>query len=123
MPQDQEREQMRKEELVLAIEEATAAIAGEMVAWNARHQQATFDELEQQVLKARKRFGERLMQAVLEKRAEVRVVPGPACPKCGTEMRYKGQKERQVMSSIGETPVERGHYYCSVCKRSVFPPG
>lgn len=123
MPEDQEREQMRKEELALAVEEATAAIAGEMAEWNARHQQATFDELEQQVLKARKRFGEQLMQAVLEKRAEVRVVPGPACPKCGTEMRYKGQKERQVLSSIGETPVKRGHYYCSECKRSVFPPG
>lgn len=123
MPQKQEREQMMKEELALAVEEATAAIAGEMAEWNARHQQATFDELEQQVLKARKRFGEQLMRAVLEKRAEVRVVPGPACRECGTEMRYKGQKERQVMSSIGETPVKRGHYYCSVCKRSVFPPG
>ena len=123
MLQDQEREQMLKEELVLAIEEATAAMAGEMAEWNARHQQATFDDLEQQVLKARKRFGEQLMRAVLEIRAEVRVVPGSACPKCGTEMRYKGQKKRQVMSSIGETPVKRGHYYCSECKRSVFPPG
>jgi hypothetical protein len=123
MAQDQEREQMLKEELGLAIEEATAGIVGEMAEWNAKHQQATFDELEQQVLKARKRFGEQLMQAVLKKRAEVRVVPGPACPKCGAEMRYKGQKERQVTSSIGATPVKRGHYYCSECQRSIFPPG
>jgi len=114
---------MMKEELAVAVAEATAARAAEMAAWNARHQHATFDELEQQVLQVRKRFGEQLMQAVLEKRAEVRVVPGPACPECGTEMRYKGQKKRQVISSIGETPVKRGHYNCPACKRSVFPPG
>jgi len=68
---------MPREELALATEEATAAIAGEMAEGNARHQHAIYDELEQQVLKARKSFGEQLMQEVLEKREEVRLVTGP----------------------------------------------
>jgi len=63
MPQDQERERMMKEELALAVASATAARAGEMAEWNARHQHATFDELEQQVLQVPKRLEEQLMQA------------------------------------------------------------
>jgi hypothetical protein len=123
MLQEQEREKMEKDELAVAVEEATAAIAGEMAEWYKQHPQATLNEIEQQVLRARKRFGEQLMHTVLAKRGAEREVPGPLCTKCGAEMHYKGQKERRVVSSIGETPMERGYYYCSKCKRSIFPPG
>jgi len=123
MPQEQEHEKMEKNELAVAVEEATAAIAGEMAEWYMQHPQANLSEIEQQVLRARKRFGEQLMHTVLAKRGTEREVPGPSCSECGAEMHYKGQKKRRVVSSIGETPMERGYYYCSKCKRSIFPPG
>jgi len=63
------------------------------------------------------------MQVLLQDREEIRPVPGPRCPKCDEEMRYRGQKLRRVVSSIGETQMKRGYYFCSKCQRSVFPPG
>jgi len=118
----QEREEWKAAELRAAMEEVTEALGEEVSTWQAAHPQATFDELETMVLQARKKYGEALMAALVTQREEVRPVPGPRCPECGGEMRYKGQKERRIVSSIGETRVSRGYYYCSQCKRSVFPP-
>ena len=36
-------------------------------------------------------------------------------------MRNQGHKERQVVSSIGETQGKRAHCYCAECERSIFP--
>lgn len=123
MLQDEEMAELRRTERRLAIEEVAAEIIEEVGAWSEAHPGAKWDELEKEVLKARKQFGERLMQTMVRDREEVRPVPGPKCSKCGKEMHYKGQKKRHVGSSIGETEIERGHYYCSECKTSVFPPG
>jgi uncharacterized protein with PIN domain len=106
-----------------AIEEAIAEILEEVKEWKKAHPKAKYNELEEQVLQARKRMGEALMQELLEEREEARPVPGPRCPECGAEMHYKGEKKRRVVSSIGETEVNRGYYYCSKCQRSIFPPG
>lgn len=105
------------------IQEAMGEILNEVKTWKREHPQASFSELEEQVLKTRKRFGEEMMRELLEGRDEARPVPGPRCPECGEEMHYKGEKKRRVVSSIGETQVNRGNYYCSKCRRSVFPPG
>lgn len=106
-----------------AIEAAMGEILNEVQAWKEQHPQARFSEMEEQVLKVRKRFGEEMMRELLEGRAEAHPVPGPRCPECRKEMHYKGEKKRRVVSSIGETRVNRGNYYCSKCRRSVFPPG
>jgi uncharacterized protein with PIN domain len=123
MPHDEEMAELQSAERRAAIEEVTAEIIREVTAWSKAHPRAKWDELEKEVLKARKQFGERLMHTLVQEREEVRPVPGPRCPQCGQEMHYKGQKKRHVGSSIGETQIERGHYYCSECKTSVFPPG
>ena len=105
------------------IEEVMAGILEEVQEWKKAHPQAKFSEMEEQVLQVRQRLGEALMQELLEEREEARPVPGPSCPECGGEMHYKGEKKRRVVSSIGETEVNRGYYYCSQCRRSIFPPG
>jgi hypothetical protein len=122
MRHDEEMAELRSAERRAAIEEVAAQIIEEVSEWSAAHPRAQWDELEKEVLKARKQFGERLMETLVREREEVRPVPGPQCAKCGKEMHYKGQKKRHVVSSIGETQIERCHYYCSECKTSVFPP-
>ena len=113
----------RQREREAAMEEIGDEIIAEVSAWSKGHPRATWDEMEQEVLKARQQFGERLLQRLVEQREEVHPVPGPRCPQCGEEMHYKGEKPRHVASSIGETQLKRSHYYCSRCKTSVFPPG
>jgi len=123
MTRNDELAEMRRVERQAAVETIAVEIAAEVTAWSKAHPQAKWDEMEETVLKARQRFGERLLQTLVAEREETRPVPGPRCPQCGKEMHYKGQKTRQVVSSLGETPIVRGYYHCSVCKRSVFPPG
>jgi uncharacterized protein with PIN domain len=105
------------------VEAATAEVAGEVAEWKASRPRANFEELELEVLTTRKRFGEQLMQVLLQDREEILPVPGPRCPKCDEEMHYTGQALRRVVSSIGETQMKRGYYYCSKCQWSVLPAG
>lgn len=116
-------QEQRKAALWREAEEATTQLLQEAVEWQAEHTDATWDELETEVLELRQRFGAQLARVLAQQRAEMQPVPGPHCPECGEEMHYKGQKERQVVSMLGEIPLERGYYYCSACKRGVFPPG
>ncbi len=119
----EERQKMRHRERPAAIEMLATDILEEVTAWSTAHPRAKWEELEEAVLKARQRFGEQLMQRLVAERAAARPVPGPACRQCGQEMHYKGQKPRRVVSSIGETQITRGYYYCSECQRGIFPPG
>jgi hypothetical protein len=121
MHKDQGGKEVGEKETARA--EVIAEILSEVRVWKKKHPQASFNEMEEEVLRARQRFGEQMMEELLEGREEARPVPGPKCAECGREMHYKGEKKRRVVSSIGETEVKRGYYYCSKCQRSVFPPG
>ena len=123
MSEHEEWVKIREAERDAALEAMAAEYIAEMRAWTAAHPQAKWEELEQKVWEVRQRFGECLLQAAVQERAEVRPVPGPACAHCETEMQYKGQKSRYVVSSLGETQLERGYYYCPQCQLGVFPPG
>ena len=87
-----------------------------------RKKKVALSSREVEVLQLRQRFGAQLARVLVKHRAEAQPVPGPRCPECGDEMRYKGQKERKLVSMLGEVPLKRGYYYCSACRRSVFPP-
>jgi len=71
-----------------------------MQAWKEQHPQARFSEMEEQVLKVRKRFGEEMMRELLEGRAEAHPVPGPRCPDCRKEMHYKGEKKLRQQNGL-----------------------
>lgn len=45
-----------------------------------------------------------------------------ACPVCGGKVRYKGQKERPVLTETGEMVLRRAYYYCPSCRKGFFPP-
>jgi hypothetical protein len=114
---------VRTGEMLHEAEAATADLLQEAVSWQAAHPHASMEELEVMMLQLRKAFGERLAGIMLQHREAQRPVPGPVCPECGQEMHYKGEKRREIPSTLGDIPVERGYYYCSACRQSVFPPG
>jgi len=109
MPQNALAQDLAKAKLLQEAEEQMATLLEEAVTWQGEHPDATWDELELEVLKLRQRFGAQLAKVLIKQRAEKQTVPGPQCPECGKE--------------LGEIPLKRGYYYCSQCKRSVFPPG
>ena len=49
--------------------------------------------------KLRKRLGEEMALEVIRAQEAKQPVPGPRCPTCQQEMRYKGQKETTVESN------------------------
>jgi hypothetical protein len=95
----------------------------EYLAWEASHPKPDLTEIEDIALELRKALGREIAQMAIEEQEERLPVPGPSCPKCGKEMRYKGDKEIDVESRAGALQIERGYYYCPECKESFFSLG
>jgi hypothetical protein len=110
-------------ELKAELRAEAEAVIDELLDWHESSGAPTLDEIEDVILKLRKRLGERMAEAVIEDQEAVRPVPGPACPTCGEEMRYKGPKAVAVEGRIGAIDLRRGYYYCDRCRSGLFPPG
>lgn len=99
------------------------AIIDELIEWQAETEKPNFNQVEEKVLELRQRLSEEMTRVTVEGQAAVRPVPGPACPDCQREMRYKGMKDNTVSSWVGDVTFERGYYYCDHCRSGLFPPG
>ena len=70
--------------------------------------------------------GQKMEGAVLEvltKEQTKGPVEEVVCEQCGRRMHHKGKRKREVVTSAGETRIEREYYYCAHCKVGRFPPG
>lgn len=99
------------------------AVIDELLDWTTSTVEPNLSQIEEKVLDLRKRFSEEMAQEVIGAQEAKQVVPGPSCPKCGQEMRYKGQKKVEPQSWVGDLKIERGYYHCPECQESLFPPG
>jgi hypothetical protein len=95
----------------------------ELMAWDDTTEKPTLTDIEDVVLRIRKKLGEEMAAEVIAMQEESRPVPGPECPQCGKEMRYKGEKGNSVESRVGSLRLERGYYRCPECGEGSFPPG
>jgi len=116
MKQSEEQKRVR---LLAKAEE----LIDEYLAWEKNHPKPDLTEIEDIALELRKALGREIAQMAVDEQEDRAPVPGPDCPRCGKEMRYKGEKAVDVESRAGALKVERGYYYCPVCKESIFPPG
>ena len=99
------------------------SLIDELLDWGDATAESNLTQIEGVVLKLRKRFSEEMAREVIEAREAKQPVPGPSCPQCGQEMRYKGQKKVEPQSWVGDLRIERGYYHCPECQESFFPPG
>jgi len=76
-----------------------------IIKWSEKVEEPNLEQIEEILLKLRKRLSERA--AELSQPTEA-----PVCPHCGEKMRYKGQKETIVESRLGTLHLSRGYYYC-----------
>lgn len=104
-----------------------AKVADELIEqlldWDEANRAPNLTQIEDEVLELRQRFGQGLAGVVAAGQEAGQPVESPVCASCGKEMRYKGQKGRDVESRLGELEAERGYYYCAACKSGLFPPG
>ena len=91
--------------------------------WEESTDKPNLMQIEEVVLRVRKELGKEIAQEFIDAQEAKQPVPGPACPSCGREMRYKGQKEVNPLTWAGQLRIERGYYHCPKCKESIFPPG
>jgi SNF2 family DNA or RNA helicase len=112
-----------REEKRAALETKAKELIDELMKWSEETEEPDMTQIEDEILKLRQRLSESMLETVMDRQETQRPVPGPVCPKCRKEMQYKGDKLKRVTSRVGEVKLERGHYYCSHCKESLFPPG
>ena len=115
-------QQSREEKRVRLIAKVEQLI-DEFLAWEESHPRADLTQIEDISLKLRKELGREIAQVAVEGQAVRTPVPGPQCPRCGKEMRYKGEKRNHIESRVGGLEMERGYYYCPACKQGLLPPG
>jgi DNA repair exonuclease SbcCD ATPase subunit len=112
----------RAEKKAALMREAERLIE-ELLEWEEENEAPNLGEIEEEILAIRQELGQEMLKGVLSDQASIQPVPGPSCPGCGQEMRYKGRKGKQVESLAGGLKVERGYYYCAGCAVGIFPPG
>ena len=108
----------RKARLMKAAEE----MIDELLDWSEATPESNLTQIEAVVGRLRKALGEQMALEVIDGQEGKQPVPGPLCPECEQEMRYKGQKEVTVESWVGDLRVQRGYYHCPDCKVGFFPP-
>ena len=112
----------REQKRAKLLAAAQAVIEG-FLDWEEQAAQPNLTAIEDEVLRAREQFGQRLAEVALADQEAKQPVAVPACPSCRQPLRYKGQKGLEVESRVGLLSLDRGHYYCARCHSGLFPPG
>lgn len=112
-----------REQLKAEYMEEAEKLFDELMAWEDENQAPNMTQIEEIVLKLRKRFGRQVAQSVILDQEQRQPAERVCCPQCGDEMEPKGMKGNHVETRIGRLKIEREHYYCPQCKQGIFPPG
>ncbi len=54
-------------------------------------------------------------------RLEVATTEEANCPECGKLSRYRGDRERELISRRGPVAISEPEYYCPCCRKAFFP--
>jgi len=112
----------REQRKARLIKEAESVV-NELLDWSDNTPEPNLSQIEHVVLELRKRFSEAMVREVIGAQEAKQAAIGPPCPKCGQEMRYKGQKKVTPQTWVGDVEIERGYYHCGTCKVGFFPSG
>jgi hypothetical protein len=113
---DKEQEQLRQQFRAKADSLFEAALE------QGFKEQFTLSQIEEVVGQLKFGLTSLLVESLIEVQAKQMRGPGPKCSRCGREMRDKGEKPRQLVTSQGEIEFKRRYYYCEHCRQGVFPP-
>jgi hypothetical protein len=110
-------------EIKAELEAEAARLIEALLDWTEQTEAPNLTQIEEEVLKLRQHFGEKLANAAVEQQATTAPV-AVKCPQCGRPMHQKKKRQRRrVESRIGGVGLERAYYYCDHCRVGLFPPG
>lgn len=116
------RQMSRAERLEAALQEAQTMYE-DLEAWYDKHPDATYDEIEQQVRRGRRKLMGRMTEILINGRdTGIRPI-APKCGVCGKEMSFHSYRKWTVRGLEGDACLERAYYRCSECgEQGFFPP-
>ena len=90
--------------------------------WTEQTEAPNLTQIEDQVLKLRQQFAEKLAAAAVDQQPATTPL-SVNCPQCGRMMHQKKKRQRRcVTSRIGGVALNRAYYYCNHCRVGLFPP-
>jgi len=110
-------------EVKAELEAEAARLIEALLDWTEQTTAPNLMQIEDEVLKLRQQFAEKLAAAAVEQQ------PASApltvkCPQCGRAMHQKKKRQRRrVTSRVGGVALNRAYYYCDRCRVGLFPPG
>jgi hypothetical protein len=110
-------------ELKAELQAEAERLIDALLDWTEQTVAPDLTQIEDEVLKLRQEFAEKLAAAAVEQQ------PASApltvkCPQCGRAMHQKKKRQRRrVTSRIGGVALNRAYYYCDHCRVGLFPPG
>jgi uncharacterized protein with PIN domain len=104
---------------LLAQAEATI---DQFLDWVEKTERPNLTQIEETVLEFRRQLGQTMADTALQAQATAHPVPGPRCPTCEREMRFKDDKTKTITSRVSDLTLNRSYYYCSHCDQGLFPP-
>jgi len=110
-------------ELQAELEAEAARLIAAMLDWTEQTDAPDLTAIEDEVLKLRQQFCEKLAAAAVAQQLTVAPLT-VMCPQCGRPMHQKKKRQpRRVQGRAGEVALSRAYYYCDHCRVGLFPPG
>jgi hypothetical protein len=110
-------------EVKAELEADAARLIEALLDWTEQTAAPNLTQIEDEVLKLRQEFAEKLAAAAVEQQSANAPLT-VKCPQCGRGMHQKKKcQRRRVTSRIGGVALNRAYYYCDHCRVGLFPPG
>ncbi len=110
-------------ELKAELQAEAERLIDALLDWTDQTDAPDLTAIEDEVLKLRQQFAEKLAEAAVDRQATVAPLT-VKCPQCGRPMHPKKKRQRRrVQSRVGGVPLQRAYYYCDPCRVGLFPPG
>lgn len=91
--------------------------------WYAKNPEATFEEMEERLRRARRKMMGRSLEIVINGQDVGKSASAPVCEECGQVMKFEGYREKTINGVEGDSRLERAYYVCENCDhQTLFPP-
>ena len=110
-------------EVQAELEAEAKRLIAALLDWTEQTDAPDLTAIEDEVLKLRQQFGEKLAAAAVAQQPTAEPLT-MNCPQCGRPMHQKKKRQRRrVQGRVGEVALQRAYYYCDRCRVGLFPPG